>query len=1291
MNVRPLPTTSRPTGTPVAGQPRSINRSPPRWATPKTIPRTTSDKHSSGISATLPSVTTLNGGASENSDTPIPSDLTSAEEFGAALTRLRDQLGLSIRQVARLSDIPSATLGGYFTGRHLPPPTQPQIVGALLEALQVPPSEQAGWREASIRLRRVPGPRAIQPPYRGLESYRADDAELYVGREDQVDQLVAMVANPGTGPRCIAVVGPSGCGKSSLIQAGLVARLRAQATGVLSLVARESDAELAALVTDAIGEFRVIVLDQFEQVLADDIDEDRKQRLLTLTAQLAARADTVVVLGLRADFYGKALLEPTLLPLLTQQMPVGPMSREQLTRVIREPAAKVKQPVEQSFIELVLRDLAPQGALTEATRLPLVSHALLMTWEHNRRKGLTTASYAAIGGVAGAVQMTAETAYQSLGEEAREATRHLFDLMLLVDADGTAIRRPTQYGDIKNESAMVDAAEAFVAARILTATSTGYAISHESLASAWPRLAGWLETDLEHARVRRRLAIAAGSWEEQGRKDDELIRGSLLSDAEALAAAGTALTSIESALIQASRQAASDARERDRRSRNRLRVVAICALTLAIVATVLSVYLIQSRADITNERNQALSRQIAERATLLRSSNPALAAQLALAAYQIAPTDEARSVALEATGDRLVTRLLGSPGPMRVAPSPQGHYIAIGDADGAVRIYSTAGAAPREIAATTTHAGQLYAVAWSADSGLLAVGGSGAEVLIYDMSTPEHPVLAQTLKAGGSAGIENLHFAGSVLYAATTAPSLLRWRIAGRSSTELPATTSFGGSVNDVAISPQGIIATASSDGLVRLWRPQGDSLALVQKISIGTSSNFAFSVAFSPDGHYLANTEKDKIVRIFDVSSGTAQPVTTLGGFPNWVNSVAFSPDGRHISAGASGSLLQTWSVGSWTHESSFVTPSAVTTVAYSTDGATIMLGTLDGTALLLPAANHRPAAYPDSIWTLGSSPDGRHVYVGVGTGLDGIADLDISTGAPIADATFTGPATAGAPDASSSASPDGRWIASGTSTGNVMFWQVSGPRSQPIVMPAASQLIEYTRFSPDGHLLAATADDGTITVFNVGGPSPKQVGQFHIKAQGFGVAFSPDGSLLAVGGTDNAVHLFQVSSGREVATLGGFANYVYGVAFSPDSRYLAGGSTDKTIRIWDIVKPSQPRLLPNIGTGPTDSVYWLTWDRSGTRLMGASQDGTVWIWRTSGSGASPWASIGNLGAGATTAIFLPDGKIVAAGDGGAVDFWDGDMASAAQDICAHAGSPITRAEWKQYVPGAPYRNPCG
>ena len=63
-------------------------------------------------------------------------------------------------------------------------------------------------------------------PYKGLATFRAEDAEYFFGREQLVAELVSRLV----GAPLLAVVGPSGSGKSSVLRAGL---LPALAGGVL--------------------------------------------------------------------------------------------------------------------------------------------------------------------------------------------------------------------------------------------------------------------------------------------------------------------------------------------------------------------------------------------------------------------------------------------------------------------------------------------------------------------------------------------------------------------------------------------------------------------------------------------------------------------------------------------------------------------------------------------------------------------------------------------------------------------------------------------------------------------------------------------------------------------------------------------------------------------------------------------------------------------------------------------------------------------------------------------------
>lgn len=74
---------------------------------------------------------------------------------------------------------------------------------------------------------------ADRPPFPGLEAFTEQDSAVFFGRDAEISELldrlhpvVAAAAN-----RLIAVVGPSGAGKSSLVQAGVVPRLRKRRGG----------------------------------------------------------------------------------------------------------------------------------------------------------------------------------------------------------------------------------------------------------------------------------------------------------------------------------------------------------------------------------------------------------------------------------------------------------------------------------------------------------------------------------------------------------------------------------------------------------------------------------------------------------------------------------------------------------------------------------------------------------------------------------------------------------------------------------------------------------------------------------------------------------------------------------------------------------------------------------------------------------------------------------------------------------------------------------------------------
>ena len=83
-----------------------------------------------------------------------PESISTPEEWVAALVRLKDRTGVSVRDLARATGGSASTIGGYFSGRHLPTTSHTALTTALLGCLGVPAEDRPAWIETLARLRR---------------------------------------------------------------------------------------------------------------------------------------------------------------------------------------------------------------------------------------------------------------------------------------------------------------------------------------------------------------------------------------------------------------------------------------------------------------------------------------------------------------------------------------------------------------------------------------------------------------------------------------------------------------------------------------------------------------------------------------------------------------------------------------------------------------------------------------------------------------------------------------------------------------------------------------------------------------------------------------------------------------------------------------------------------------------------------------------------------------------------------------------------------------------------------
>jgi WD40 repeat protein len=113
------------------------------------------------------------------------------------------------------------------------------------------------------------------------------------------------------------------------------------------------------------------------------------------------------------------------------------------------------------------------------------------------------------------------------------------------------------------------------------------------------------------------------------------------------------------------------------------------------------------------------------------------------------------------------------------------------------------------------------------------------------------------------------------------------------------------------AFSADGDMAVSSGyDGTIRTWsvRAARDLTAPLRTISVGHVGPVE-AVAISPDGHFvLAGDGDDGIVRAWNLSSSSDEPVTTFAGHGPGVTSVAFAPDGRTALSGDKEGKIFSW-----------------------------------------------------------------------------------------------------------------------------------------------------------------------------------------------------------------------------------------------------------------------------------------------------------------------------------------------------------------------------------------------
>lgn len=1159
-------------------------------------------------------------------------------------------------------------------------------------------------------------PAATTSPYPGLRPFDISDRERYQGRENLTAEVVDRLGRSGR----VVLVGSSGSGKSSLLRAGI-------APSFPGARVIQPGASLALPAPDL-----ALLVDQFEELFTAVPDAARRASFID---EVLDRPGPVAI-GIRADFYARCAEHERLArTAAANHILVGPMTAEEVRRAIVGPAESAGLRVEPGLVDLLVNEIAG-----EPGALPLLSHALLTTWEQRDGRTLTLAAYHRTGGVRAAIATTAERVFAGLDRTDQGIARSVF-LRLVEPGDGVEdSRRRTPRDELRRagmEHERIDRVlSAFTESRLLNVDEGTIEVAHEALIRAWPRLRAWVDEDREGLRTHRHLTATTESWVRLDRDPGELYRSTrLVSALEWAQDHGNELNPREREFLDASVAAEEGLRRSEERRHRRLRrllAATAVALVVTAVATILAVVQGRQAADqrdlAIGERRRADAARLSALSAAAVEDQADLGLLLAVAAQRTRPGPETDSAVLAALSahPQLMGRL-NAPNASMIGMgfTPDGRTLVTPVLDEGVVLWDVGSRRP--IARLTTGGEVAEAAAVSSDGHLLVVAANRlapdgrrlGRLQVWNLETRElqrvidTPPGVEHLSTAAFASDGALFIAQVSLPGAPTGPALGAmvwdtgtWEQVGepwRLGDVYPYTDA-------VWVSPRGdLLAVPGEAASVQVFeiatrRPVAAPLDVTRVV--GPEAGRVATASFSPDGSVLAvASEANGEIALLEPRTGSAlgEPLRLRSDNGK---ALGFRGDGRVLAVGGSDGKVQLYDL---QEHKPLGTPfgSGTTDVfrmAWSPGGDILATANLERSGSLWAMDGRRATGVPlrgqaGPVTDVEYSRNGDALFTVAHDG--SLALRDPATGEIRASRSVGGPLEAVALD------PASPRVASGGVDGKVTLWSRDGLEPAGPELNVGPGRVFDLAFRPDGRELAV-AIDGTGGRPLATGPGSGRV-RFLDPATGgdlapplefrggpaIAVAFSPDGRHLAAV-EQGRIHVVDVRSRTAAYEPIRFDGYPTSLAFSPDGDELFVGTVAGAVMRFSIAtgrEVAPPLAGENgfvMGVAVSSDGRWV----AGTTLVLS----TTRIWDVDAG-----RQVGDNLAGGRIPLtprdlvyavdffparpaFSTDGtRLATAGSDGAAMLWDLRPERWVAAACAVAGRDLTRYERNLYFTDDP------
>ncbi|MFN6583565.1 MAG: WD40 repeat domain-containing protein, partial [Aulosira sp. ZfuVER01] len=232
---------------------------------------------------------------------------------------------------------------------------------------------------------------------------------------------------------------------------------------------------------------------------------------------------------------------------------------------------------------------------------------------------------------------------------------------------------------------------------------------------------------------------------------------------------------------------------------------------------------------------------------------------------------------------------------------------------------------------------------------------------------------------------------------------------------------------------------------------------------------------------------------------------------------------------------------------------------------------------------------------------------------------------------------------------SPDGKFIISGSIDGILCLWDLQGNLITQPWQGHEEGVISVT-FNSNGNCIISVGFDGTVCLWNLQGNAIAQPWRGH-KEGVISVTFSPKSDSIISVGFDGTVCLWDLQGNAITQPWHRHEAKIICVAFSPDRKFIVSGSSDSTVRLWDI----QGNPVGQPWHGHEGRVNSVAFSPDGKFIISGSCDRTIRLWDIDGNPITqPWR--GHEGQ-VNFLAFSPDGKLIISGGDKTVRLWELDQ----------------------------------